>query len=461
MEVAHFMRKSLKRILTTAFATAISFSLVACGASTTDSNSAANSKSNGEAVNLRFMLWSPVQKVGYEQSIAQFEKLHPNIKVQIEQYPWAQYWQKLQTEMAAGDAPDLFTNHVTYFPTFVQNDQLLDLTPYIKKDKEDTSIYYPKLLKQYQYKGATYGLPTDWDTIAIFYNIDMFKKAGIPAPTNLTWNPQDGGTLLKTAKDMTVDANGKHPGESGFDPSTVKQYGFFSYNADQQFYYNFIAANGGKIIDKNFGKKILLNSPESVEALQNLVDMANKYHVSPPGSEGILPNGGANAEQMFQKGQVAMYTDIDTKLKPVVDGSKFQVGVALLPTGPAGRVSLMNGLSDAIYAHTKHPNEAWELEKWLASPESQKILASGGYVWPGIKSLTPLFADYWKKQGIDVTAFQQEANGKTVSYPITPNWGQASTEINNEFNTMWLGQASVKQATADAVQKANSALSGQ
>ena len=46
-----------------------------------------------------------------------------------------------------------------------------------------------------------------------------------------------------------------------------------------------------------------------------------------------------------------------------------------------------------------------ELEQWLGSPRSQAIMGSGGYVWPAIKSLDPLFLKYWQKQGIDMQAF--------------------------------------------------------
>ena len=55
------------------------------------------------------------------------------------------------------------------------------------------------------------------------------------------------------------------------------------------------------------------------------------------------------------------------------------------------------------HSHTKYPKQAWELEQWLGSAQSQKILGSGGYVWPAIKSLDPLFEQYWAKQGIDMS----------------------------------------------------------
>ncbi|KRW92588.1 ABC transporter substrate-binding protein [Alicyclobacillus tengchongensis] len=454
--------KLKKKILSVIPAVSL-LTLAGCGVSNDTSTSALKSQesaSTSHVVTLRYMLWDPNEEIGYKKSIAVFEKLHPNIKVQIEQYPWSQYWQKLQTEMAAGTAPDLFWDHVTYFPTFVTNGQLLNLTPYIKQSHVNLKQYYPNLVKQYEYQGNIYGLPKDWDTIAIFYNKDLFAKDHVAPPTNLTWNPSTGGTLVKTAEQMTVDKNGKHPGQPGFNPNQIVQYGFMSYNSNQSFYYNFLAENGVQVLNKQFGTQVLMDTPQGVQTMQSLMNLIYKYHVSPPGSEGTLANGGANAQRLFEQGKLAMYTDGDWDLTPVVSSCKFHVGIALLPVGPKGRVSVMNGLSDAIYAKTKFPKQAWELEEWLASPQSEKILASGGYVWPGIPSEAPLFAKAWAKKGVDVTPFLTESKGKTISFPITQNWGQAENAIDKEFDLMWLNKVSPQQALQQAVQQADGALAG-
>src|SRR5437870_5498700 len=80
--------------------------LVACGGGSTSS-----SGGNG-TVNLTYALWDQNEQVGYQQSVNQFMKLHPNIHVTIEQTPWGSYWQKLSTEFAAGNAPDVFWDHL-------------------------------------------------------------------------------------------------------------------------------------------------------------------------------------------------------------------------------------------------------------------------------------------------------------------------------------------------------------
>ena len=86
------------------------------------------------------------------------------------------------------------------------------------------------------------------------------------------------------------------------------------------------------------------------------------------------------------------------------------------------------------------------LKQRLGSPQSQAILGSGGYVWPAIRSLDPLFLKYWAKNGIDMSAFLTEAHGQVVNFPVSPGIGDALTEVGNDLGPAWLGTESVSQA---------------
>jgi multiple sugar transport system substrate-binding protein len=121
--------------------------------------------------------------------------------------------------------------------------------------------------------------------------------------------------------------------------------------------------------------------------------LADAHVIAPATLTG--PNGsGQNLEQMFSQGQIAMWQDGDWNTVSAKSSVTFPLGVTTLPIGPVGRVSVFNGLIDGLNAHTKYPKQAWELEQWLGSPQSEAILGSGGYVWPAIRSLDPLFLQY-------------------------------------------------------------------
>ena len=130
-----------------------------------------------------------------------------------------------------------------------------------------------------------------------------------------------------------------------------------------------------------------------------------------------------------------------------------------LPIGPQGRVSIFNGLIDGLNTHTAHPQQAWELEKWLGSAQSQAILGAGGYVWPAIKNLDPLFLKAWQKQGINMNAFLVEAHGKVANFPNSPGVGDALTQIFNDLGPAWLGTEPVSLALNNAQKDANYVLS--
>jgi multiple sugar transport system substrate-binding protein len=325
----------------------------------------------------------------------------------------------------------------------------------MQQDNLDQSVYYPQLLKPYQYQGNTYGLPKDWDTITLFYNKALIQKAGIDI-NNLSWNPTSGGTFLQALQKLTHDKSGLNPTQSGFNSQAVQQYGFVSLNSNQEIYLNYIAMNGGSFLNKSFGTQFEFNQQPAVQALQFLVDLNNKYHVSPPASE---TNNASNiAEQMFARGQAAIIETGSWNLNFIASQTNFPWGVAEIPAGPQGRVSVFNGLADAVYAKTQHPKEAWELFKWLSSPQSEQLVGSLGTVWPGVQSADQGFVSYWQAKGIDVSSFLKEAQGTTVSYPITPGFGEANTKINDIFNQMYLGQTPVQQATNTAVQQGNAAV---
>ncbi len=141
---------------------------------------------------------------------------------------WDDYWAKLTNGFIAGDAPDVFTDHLAKYPEFVSQQQLVALDETLTKDGFNVDQYQPGLADLWKGQdGKRYGLPKDFDTIAIFYNKKLATDAGVKEADlqNLTWNPQDGGTYEKMIAHLTVDESGKRGDEPGFDKSKIKVYG--------------------------------------------------------------------------------------------------------------------------------------------------------------------------------------------------------------------------------------------
>ena len=125
---------------------------------------------------------------------------------------------------------------------------------------------------------------------------------------------------------------------------------------------------------------------------------------------------------------------------------------------PAGSGTVFNGLSDAIYAGTKHPQQAWELEQWLASSASEKIVTDSGTVWAAIPSLDPGFIAAWKAKGIDVSAFYQGSQGATIGYPLTTSGTAFTNVVLKDMNQVWLNQMTPQAAANDITTVSNAAV---
>jgi multiple sugar transport system substrate-binding protein len=138
---------------------------------------------------------------------------------------------------------------------------------------------------------------------------------------------------------------------------------------------------------------------------------------------------------------------------------KFPIGVLQFPAGPDGKWTVLNGLIDSVNAHSPNQQAAWELEKWLGTPASEKILGGGGYIWPGIPSLDPLMAAYWKKHGIDIQPFLTESSWHTVYWPVTPGMDKAQLDIANLLAPAYLTGKNIPGAVAAAAKQANEDLS--
>jgi hypothetical protein len=110
---------------------------------------------------------------------------------------------------------------------------------------------------------------------------------------------------------------------------------------------------------------------------------------------------------------------------------------------------VFDGLIDAINPHTPNFQAAWELEQWLGSAASQKIMGQGGYIWPAIPSLDPLFAAYWAGKGVSMSGFLSESKGNLLDWPNTPGMNQGLTDMQRDMGPIWLGPGSLAQTSAN------------
>ncbi|NRF90372.1 extracellular solute-binding protein [Paenibacillus frigoriresistens] len=377
---------------------------------------------SGEPAELRYTIWDTNQQPAYQKIINEFQKENKNIKVTLQVVPWANYWDKLNTEIAGGTAPDVFWNYIPYVAGLANKGALLDINPYVSKDKVDLSKFNKSLLDGFVEGDKRYAIPKDWDTMGLFYNKEALKAAGIDEfPKDLEFNTQDGGSFVKFLQKATIDKNGKHADEAGFDPKNIKQYGFMFIDRgqiDSGHLAGFAASNGATVLKDS---KLQLD-----DKLQNtfsfLYDLVYKYNVHPSYTD--VHTSGSDAK--FFSGQVAVWMQGSWMMKPIQDGASFKWGIAPMPKGPAGRVVRVNGLGDTIYSKSKHPEAAWKFASFIASQKGQDILGETGTVFPGNSDSISKFVDFYKGIGIDPTVFVDEFKGGTTLSPAHTNQNEWS-----------------------------------
>ena len=408
--------------------------------------------SSGKQVTIKYQLWDSAQLPAYQAAADEFMKENPNIKIEITQLGWDDYWTGLQTEMIGGSAGDVFTDHLSKYLDFANKNLLVDLTPYIERDKVDTSIYMNSLEKLWQTKdGKTYGLPKDWDTICIVYNKHLTDEAGVTHDelNNLNWNYNDGGSFETMIRRLSVDANGRNGLDPAFDKNNVKQYGLVLAHSDdrgQCQYSGLACSTGWTYTDGLYDANYHYDDPRFVKTIQWLKDMQDAGY-SAPYTE--TSNGSSS---VFNSEQAALVFDGSWMIGTYKSIGTFDVGFARLPEGEAGRKSMINGLGDSIWVGSKHKEEAWQWVKFLASPTAQDIIGSYGVVFPAIESGVNNALDTYKNKGYDVSSFTDEAktpNG-TFLYPIVDNSSKIATIMTRTFDEIFLGEKGVEEALTDS-----------
>ncbi|BDZ49564.1 sugar ABC transporter substrate-binding lipoprotein UspC [Frondihabitans sucicola] len=402
---------------------------------------------------ITYALWDANQQVGYQKSIDEFQRANPDVHVTIEQIPYGNYQQKITAQYISGDAPDVFWVNTPWLGDWAKGGLLTDIAPRAKKANIDFGQYIPTLVDLHRDGSKLWGLPKDWDTIAIYYNKQHLAKAGFRTPpTDLAWNPEDGGSWLHFLKQVTLDHKGRNALDPAFDPGNVDVYATAMTNEFQAIFGSYLAMNGGAMLPHAYATKSVFDSKANRKTMTFLTEMLHAAHVLVPNGE-TGPNGNSNNSQtIFASGRMAMWQAGDWNTGSLAGLSDFHVGVIPLPIGPKGRISVINGLTDGIASNTRNPEAAWRLVQWLGSEKSQRIMGSGGYIWPAIEKLDPLFQSYWKKKGVDVTPFLTEAQGKVVNFPVGTGMNEALSNVETALGPTFLGQKSATSGLASATE---------
>jgi len=392
---------------------------------------------SGEPVRITLFTWTRPTELAVNQRLcAEFMKGRPDIAVEIINEPGERAMDKLQTMVAAGNPPDVMSIHGAYFMPMAANRALLDLEPLIAEDQGfDLQDFYPQLAEQCRYQGKLYSLPRYTSVYVLFYNRDLFDAAGLGYPDdNWTWDD-----YLAAARKLTVDSSDPEKRRFG---CVIDFWGARIYP--------WVWSARGEILD-DAGKRCLLDRPESQEALQFLVDLRHKWKVCPPTTQAEKKQNIA----MFTNGQAAMLMTGAWDIQAMNEARTLHWDIAPLPKKQ--QHATLSGMENyAIAAGTKHPQEAWELFRFLLGPHAQEVMGKELEKQPSRQSVAngPYLAaktSYHRKVFVDALAYARQA-------PNIPEWDRVSHYIQEQLDLMWIGKVSVKEGTAKAARQVTDGL---
>jgi multiple sugar transport system substrate-binding protein len=265
--------------LVVATGAALALTLTACSQGSATRSEPAGGGESGGTTTVRFMGFSAND--GHEEDLAAmvdaFEDENPDITVQVETLPYADYFTKLQTAVAGGTVADAFELNYENFVTYATNGSLAELTGV------DAAAYKESLLTAFTLDGKQYGLPESFSNVVLFYNKGMFDAAGIPTPTaDWTWKDEKAA-----AEKLTAAAAG-----------TFGDYQPITYNE----FYKALAQSGGEFFNAD-KTKATFSSPEGIEAATWLVGKSGT--TMPTEAQGA---GSPDFDStLFKSGKLAMW----------------------------------------------------------------------------------------------------------------------------------------------------------
>jgi multiple sugar transport system substrate-binding protein len=379
-------------------------------------------------------LWDQQVATAYRRSFDEFTRRHPGIEVHVNVVSYSSYFDTLRTDVAGGSADDIFWISNAYFAPYAASGRLVEIAP--------RPEWEPSVVEQFTRDSRLWGVPQLTDAgIALYYNADLLSAAGVdPALLDtLRWSPDDGVDTLR-------------PMLSRLAGDRTRQWAYNAANDLQGIYLNYVGSAGGVFSE---GDRFAFDNPQAADAFRYLVRLINVDKVAPPASD--TNDNGDFSRNTFLQGRMALFQSGTYNLAQVAANASFPWGVAMLPAGPAGRVSVTNGIAAAGNSSSAHPEAVREVLEWMGSADGNAYLGADGAAVPAVLAAQRTYFDYWAAKGVDVAPFFDVLRGPRIPAPGGAGFAAGFDALKPYFDEMFLGRLDVAQALPRAQAAANAA----
>ncbi|MEU0170704.1 extracellular solute-binding protein [Streptomyces iakyrus] len=381
--------------------------------------------------------------------VGQFEKAHPGKKVELVpiKAPDSEYYTKLQQMLRSPKtAPDLVYEDTFLINSDITSGYLKPLDPYLAKWPDwDRFIDTAKAAARGE-DGKTYGVPDGTDTRGLWFNKDVFAKAGLPAD----WQPKTWNDVLGAARTIKK----KVPGVIPLNAYTGKPVGEA---ATMQTFEMLLYGTGDGSTDPLYDKdsKKWIAGGKGFEDALSFVETVYEEKLGPDVSDALDPNVMTRVRgEWLPQGKLAIALDGSWLPQDWLPGSGHEwpewsktLGLAAMPTqnGQApGKVSMSGGWTWSIPAKAGNPDLAFEFIKTMQTKaNAQKwYVANSGIAVREDVAKDPAYAT--AQPGIK---FFTDLVRSTHYRPAYPAYPKVSTAIQEAMEGVTTGDTSVEEAT--------------
>ncbi|MFD2671388.1 ABC transporter substrate-binding protein [Marinicrinis sediminis] len=384
-----------------------------------------------------------------KELIDKFMEKHPHITVETQSAPYGQFFQKLDTQIAANNAPDVWLSDGVFVMKYAQRGAVKDLTDWIEKDLNKDEYYGLDFNKDAD--GRYWAIPQGIQIGVLFYNKELFDQAGVAYPDeNMTWED-----LKETAAKLTLDSSGNTADASGFDAKNVQQFGLTFFSITEG-WFSVLKSYGGGVLDES-GMKSVVNSPENKQAMEWIVDGMNRGVLTDP----LDLKGFQSSMAVFPSGSAAMRIGIYARVLAANEAG-LDYDVTVLPKGPDGKRFapvianswVINNKVDGAQAEA-----AWEwIKYWATEDEVQREWATLGEAVPVKKSVanSEVFLGASEKPAnrqafLDSFEFAGTLDANAV-------WEEWVSKFNENANRAFLNDVSIDEMLENADQEVQKVL---
>lgn len=430
------------------------------GGATTGATATSAPSTGGKSVTLSFITPAALgtERDLYTSFVNDYQKAHPNVTIKLSFEAWDDYMMKLPAILAGGVIPDVIHQHGSIVQDYGQRGALADLTPFMKKDGVAPDDYVPALFDAFSQGGKTFGIPKDSAAWGLYYNKQMFDKAGIPYPT-LDWTMDQ---FHDYARRLTFDASGRPAGDPKFDANNIKQLGFSWMDPTPTASENargFVKAFGGDWYNDAYTATTITDQP-AVDMFTMFYQMRCAEHATPTTAQSTAQG------DPFRTGLTAMAVafhsmDFFAKDEKVM----FPYDVTFLPKGPGGQYCPVGCSGWAIPQNAKQKDDSWQFIKYLTSEDVQKAIGAkkrwGVARKSVIDAIMPDSTPATNFRKVHVDPLQGKGNVQVIAFKFPPNQSQIKQAYATNFDPLaTCGTSDVKGAAQRTKQQVDMVLKG-